>query len=138
MHSAPRIATHPPSPAGASAPVGEHLLADLYGIDPARLTDEAALTACLGGALEDARFTVVDQVGHAFPGEPTGVTVLFLLAESHASLHTYPERGYAAMDVFSCGAARPQDVLDAVIRVLEPEAVRTSRHARGGPATDEA
>ncbi|MFW5857111.1 MAG: adenosylmethionine decarboxylase [Planctomycetota bacterium] len=111
--------------------IGEHLLADLYGIAPEQLTDADALGALLGRALTEAGFTVLDRVAHAFPGEGAGATVLCLLSESHASLHTYPEYGYAAVDVFSCGDARPADVLEALRAALAPERVETDRRIRG-------
>jgi len=112
--------------------IGEHLLADLYGIAPERLTDADALGVLLEQALAGAGFTVLDRMAHAFPGDGAGATVLCLLSESHASLHTYPEYGYAAVDVFSCGDARPADVLAALRAALAPERVETDRRTRGG------
>lgn len=80
---------------------GRHVLAELTGVDPALLDDEPALRAATAAALAEAGATVVQVVAHRFA--PHGVTVLALLAESHASLHTWPERGAAFVDVFTCG-----------------------------------
>ncbi|WP_028938732.1 adenosylmethionine decarboxylase [Pseudonocardia spinosispora] len=86
---------------------GRHVLAELAGIDAALLDDDRALRACLAESLTDAGATVLHVVTHRF--EPRGVTVLAMLAESHASIHTWPERGCAFVDVFTCGdAADPE------------------------------
>lgn len=80
---------------------GRHVLAELRGIDPALLDDAAFLRDALRTAVAEAGATVCEVVGHRF--EPQGVTVLALLAESHASVHTYPEIGALFADVFTCG-----------------------------------
>jgi S-adenosylmethionine decarboxylase len=123
-----------PHAQSATEAVGEHLLADLYGVRVDRLTDEAALTALLREALEAAGFRILGSLGHTFPGKPSGVTSMLLLAESHASIHTYPERGYAAVDIFSCGRGRPGEALEALLAALEPREVQTVRQPRGGAA----
>jgi S-adenosylmethionine decarboxylase len=90
----------------AHAPAGRHLLLDLVGCDPARLDDEAALRALAAKAACVAGATVLSVHSHRF--SPQGVTVVVLLAESHASLHTFPESGLAFWDCFTCGAADPE------------------------------
>lgn len=85
---------------------GRHVLAELTGADPAVLDDEAGLRAAVGAVVAEAGATVLQVVSHRFA--PHGVTVLALLAESHASLHTWPERGAAFADVFTCGSADPE------------------------------
>jgi S-adenosylmethionine decarboxylase len=116
------------APAGAA---GRHLLADLHGVRPGLLTDEGRLTSVLRRALDGAGFHVLAVCGHTFTGGGEGVTVMMLLSESHASIHTYPEHGYAALDVFSCGGARPEEALESVVAALEPESVSTSLQPRG-------
>lgn len=80
---------------------GRHVLAELTGVDAAVLDDENALGNALARSLAEAGARVLEVVTHRFT--PHGVTVLALLAESHASMHTWPEHGAAFVDVFTCG-----------------------------------
>lgn len=80
---------------------GCHVLAEFTGVDPGLANDRVRLRNLLRNALDRAGATVCDMVDKRF--EPHGVTVLALLAESHASIHSYPERGAMFVDVFTCG-----------------------------------
>ncbi|MBV8966840.1 MAG: adenosylmethionine decarboxylase [Mycobacteriaceae bacterium] len=80
---------------------GCHVLAEFSGVDPALADDPTRLRDLLCSALERAGATVCDVVDKRFA--PHGVTVLALLEESHASIHSYPERGAMFVDVFTCG-----------------------------------
>lgn len=111
--------------------LGTHLLVDLYGVAPELLRDEPLLLATLGGALEDSGFRVLQRVAHRFDSGGFGVTGVFLLRESHLAFHSYPEHGYLALDLFSCGVADPAGVLDAVERSLRPTAVDVAVQERG-------
>ena len=81
--------------------VGKHCILELYDCDQARLDDEAFLRTTITNAAKRAGATLLNLITHRF--EPQGVTGLALLAESHISIHTWPETGYAAVDVFTCG-----------------------------------
>ena len=81
--------------------VGKHCILELYDCEPIRLNDEAFLRTTLTTAAKEAGATLLNLITHRF--EPQGVTGLALLAESHISIHTWPETGYAAVDVFTCG-----------------------------------
>ncbi|MGF1496093.1 MAG: adenosylmethionine decarboxylase [Elainellaceae cyanobacterium] len=83
------------------APVGIHCILELYGCPSHLLNDGPFIQQALRDAARQARSTLVAEVLHQF--EPQGVTALALLAESHISIHTWPEAGYAAVDVFTCG-----------------------------------
>lgn len=83
---------------------GAHLLADLHGMAAPTLRDADALAALLARAAFAARATVLFSHFHAF-GDGGGVTGVVLLAESHISIHTWPEHGFAAVDIFMCGTA---------------------------------
>ena len=99
-------------------PLGIHLLADLSGIAPERLRDSAALEHLLRDAAIMAGAQVLHSHFHSF-GAGLGVTGVVLLAESHISIHTWPECGFAAVDIFMCGAARPQLALDVIKDALQ-------------------
>ncbi len=80
---------------------GKHCIQELYGADFAKLNDEAFVYSSLAEAAQVAGATLLDIKTHLF--EPQGVTGFVLLAESHISIHTWPELGYAAVDVYTCG-----------------------------------
>lgn len=64
--------------------------------------------------------------------EPQGATVLVLLSESHLSIHTYPEKGFAALDCYTCGeTVDPQLAIDYMISVLKPEQTHATKLIRG-------
>ncbi|RZS43801.1 S-adenosylmethionine decarboxylase [Herbihabitans rhizosphaerae] len=109
---------------------GQHVLAELYGVDPGLLDDEALLREALSSALIEAKATVCEVVSKRF--EPQGVTVLALLSESHASVHTYPEKGAAFVDIFTCGdRARPVEALRLLAERLHTDDVRSTVINRG-------
>src|SRR5690349_23507739 len=89
---------------------GVHLIVDLHGAK--RLNDIDHIETTLRRCVEAARATLLHIHLHHF--QPSGVSGVAVLAESHISIHTWPEAGYAALDVFMCGSADP----DACIPVL--------------------
>jgi S-adenosylmethionine decarboxylase len=113
--------------------VGSHVLADLYGISAKLLRSSAELEALLRRAAELAGATVVGSHFHSF-GDADGVTGVVLLAESHISIHTWPESDFAAVDIFMCGEANPKRALDALIEALAPARQHVEVAARGGVA----
>ena len=86
---------------------GRHLILDLYGCDPGILDDYEELECLLRTALNMAGANILRIFGEKF--EPQGVTLLALLAESHASIHTWPCEGYCAIDLYTCGTATATD-----------------------------
>lgn len=80
---------------------GRHLILDLYDCDPEILNDYEELQRLLEASLVMAKANILRIFGEKF--EPQGVTLLALLAESHASIHTWPELGYCAIDLYTCG-----------------------------------
>jgi len=117
----------------AHAASGVHLLADLHGVDPALLRDAAFIDALLRRAAEAAGARILHGHFHVF-GDGGGVTGVLLLAESHISIHTWPESGFAAADIFMCGAARPRVALEVIEDALRPQHSGTKTVARGGQA----
>lgn len=120
--TAPRPAPH--------RPAGIHLLADLAGIAPHLLADANAIDRLLRAAALAAGARILHGHFHAF-GPGMGITGVLLLAESHISIHTWPEHGFAAADIFMCGHARPQRALEIIDAALAP-ATRTLRTVERG------
>ena len=85
----------------SSENIGRHCILELYQCDHAKLNDEAFIRTTITSSAKIAGATLINLVTHSF--KPHGVTGLALLAESHISIHTWPEIGYAAIDVFTCG-----------------------------------
>lgn len=80
---------------------GRHLILDLYDCDPQLLDNFDELQNVMEIALQMSNATILRIIGEKF--KPQGVTLLALLAESHCSIHTWPEIGYAAIDLYTCG-----------------------------------
>ncbi len=99
--------------------VGNHIRADLYGIDAALLRDGPALESLLRRAALEAGARVLSSHFHSF-GAEAGVTGVVLLAESHISIHTWPECGMAAADIFMCGASDAERALQFLLSELAP------------------
>ena len=85
----------------SSRNIGRHCILELYQCDNAKLNDEAFIRTTITSSAKIAGAKLLNLVTHSF--KPQGVTGLALLAESHISIHTWPEIGYAAIDVFTCG-----------------------------------
>ena len=79
----------------------KHFLLELYRCDYEKLNDESFLRCTLNNAAKFANATVLNLISNKF--EPQGVTAIALLAESHLSIHTWPEAKYSAVDIFTCG-----------------------------------
>lgn len=110
--------------------VGTHLLAELDGCDRRRLDDPEAIRAGLLKAAAAAGATVVGCTVHRF--SPQGVSGVAVLAESHLSIHTWPELGYAAVDIFSCASGcRPERAIEALAAELAAAERRVVEVPRG-------
>ena len=81
--------------------LSKHHLLELYKCDFEKLNDESFLRCTLNRAAKLANATVLNLISNKF--EPQGVTAIALLAESHISIHTWPESYYSAVDIFTCG-----------------------------------
>lgn len=86
--------------------LGRHLLAEYSGCDAAVLNDLKQVEALMCAAARAAQTTVVASVFHPFA--PQGVSGVVVIEESHLSIHTWPEHGYAAIDFYTCGEAAPE------------------------------
>jgi spermidine synthase len=116
----------------ASTFAGRHVLAELAGIRPELLDDEPSVRAAVVDALVESGATVLDVISHQF--RPHGLTMLALLAESHASIHTWPEHGAMFVDVFTCGTSadseRAVGLLAARLGAVEVHRETVQRGAR--------
>ena len=85
-----------------------HFLLELYRCDYEKLNDESFLRCTLNNAAKLANATVLNLISNKF--EPQGITAIALLAESHLSIHTWPEARYSAVDIFTCGQNMKPDI----------------------------
>ncbi|HFC8465574.1 adenosylmethionine decarboxylase [Neisseria sp.] len=99
---------------------GNHGLLDLYGCNEAILKDEGRLKTALVAAAQAAEATILTEHFYTFGGAG-GVTGVLLLAESHISIHTWPEHRFAAIDVFICGGMKLEKVKEILCRELAAE-----------------
>jgi S-adenosylmethionine decarboxylase len=115
------------------ANIGTHCIVELYGCPRELLNDEQFVKDALREATSHGLATLMGEVSHRF--DPQGVTALALLAESHISIHTWPEHGYAAADIFTCGDhANPQKASDFLIMKFQAERHSLTKLVRGPEA----
>jgi S-adenosylmethionine decarboxylase len=107
---------------------GTHLLVDLWGAR--NLTDPHHIDVALREAALAARATILHSHFHHF-GPDGGVSGVVVLAESHISIHTWPERAFAAVDIFMCGSCNPYDSLPVLKAAFAPETMSLSEQRRG-------
>jgi len=125
MSTSARSAPRPPHTS-----VGRHHLVELLGCDPDRLRWADDLREVLLRAAERASATVVGFTFHQF--RPEGASGVLLIAESHISLHTWPEHAYMAMDVFTCGEEMDAEVAIEVVKEgVDADDVRVRTLDRG-------
>jgi S-adenosylmethionine decarboxylase proenzyme len=111
--------------------LGRHVLAELYGCSAAPLDDLEAVSEHLRGAAESVGVTIVGSAFHRYA--PQGVSGVLLIAESHVSVHTWPEARYAAVDIFTCGGLDPRPAIRHLARAFRADSVRMHEVVRGMP-----
>ena len=97
---------------------GTHIMADCQGIDAKILNDGEYLRNILVEGLKITGANIVHLQVKAF--KPSGVTVFAILAESHASIHTYPNLGVAMLDLFTCGKINSKLGMEKMLELLKP------------------
>jgi S-adenosylmethionine decarboxylase len=107
---------------------GMHLLLDLWGAH--NLTNPELIDSALRDAAEAARATILHSHFHHF-GPDGGVSGVLVLAESHISIHTWPERDFAAVDIFMCGSCDPYDSLPVLEAAFRPASTLVAEQRRG-------
>jgi len=114
----------------AKADFGKHYLVDFFGCDPESLRFVAPTREMFLQAASEARATLVAEAFHQF--EPEGVSGVLLIAESHLSVHTWPEDCFAAVDIFTCGEEMDaQLAIDVLQRAFGAEEAVVRVHVRG-------
>ncbi len=110
---------------------GTHLIVDLVKAE--RLDDIAHIEATLRRCVEVAGATLLHIHLHHFTPNG-GVSGVAVLAESHISIHSWPEHGYAALDIFMCGETKPHRAVEVIRESFHPERVIVTEHLRGRDA----
>ncbi len=107
---------------------GTHLIADFWGAK--NLDDLELMERALREAVEQAKATLLHI--HLYHFTPNGgISGVAVLAESHISVHSWPERAYAAFDVFMCGDSMPEKAVDVLKKAFMPERVVLETLLRG-------
>lgn len=110
--------------------LGHHTLIELHGCDDAKLRDVTSLRALMLEAVRRSGGTYVTDIFHHF--SPHGVSGVIVIAESHVTIHTWPEHGYAAADVFTCGGSFLHEVFVGMMsRGLNAQRAETRTLERG-------
>lgn len=109
---------------------GSHIFGEMYGVEPTLLNDENALLEHFQKAIKASGAKIVGLQVRNFA--PSGVTILAMLAESHASLHTYPEFSSLFFDAFTCGDhCHPDKIVQSLVVSFAPRVHRIKRLDRG-------
>lgn len=101
--------------------IGREIIADLKGCDVRVINDEQLLKRLVQEAVRKTNHHLLNITSKKFT--PFGVTILGVLAESHVSLHTYPEIGYVGIDIFTCGANKPEPIFEYLKEKLSAKEV---------------
>jgi len=109
---------------------GIEWLVDAHGCAAARLRDRACVLALLDQIVHAMGLHVVETAVHAFP-DPGGITALYLLSESHLTIHTFPETGMATLNAYCCRPREPAPWRALLIERLGARDVVISAHDRG-------
>jgi len=107
---------------------GSHLIIDLWEAEG--LNDRDRIEQALIDAVKAAGATLLHIHLHTF-SDGGGISGVAVLAESHISVHTWPEKGYAAFDVFMCGDAEPRKAMDVFKAAFNPGRIVVGEHKRG-------
>jgi len=115
--------------------IGTHLIIDAWDCPAEILNDKEKISQALLRAVKEGNATLVDLVVHQF--SPHGVTANATLAESHIALHTWPEYGYFAADLFFCGEGKPYKAMEYLKDALQAKEFSIQEIKRGFVPTKE-
>lgn len=110
--------------------LGRHILAEIYGCDSQILDNKDYIQKIMVEAALKAGAEVRESIFHKF--SPAGVSGVVIISESHLTIHTWPELGYAAVDVFTCGnSINPWDACDYMTEALNAKNMTATEVKRG-------
>lgn len=108
---------------------GKHFVASYLDCDVQALSDLEKLVSAMDEAVRTSGATILNQTPHIF--HPDAITIVYLLSESHASLHTYPEHAACFVDLFTCGDICSSEKFDTALRnYLQPKRVNAHLYLR--------
>ncbi|MGF1479076.1 MAG: adenosylmethionine decarboxylase [Cyanophyceae cyanobacterium] len=116
------------------AKVGTHLVVDAWEAPADLLNSPECIRLALIAAISAGEATLIDLCVHQF--SPHGVTATATLAESHIAIHTWPEHGYFAADLFFCGSGKPEQAMAVLQTALQAKQVAVKAVERGFPAPE--
>lgn len=106
---------------------GKHLICDIKNIKNVSLLNSLEeLKKMFDEICETQQFTILTKTHHSF--QPQGTTILYMLSESHISIHTFPERSYAAMDIYTCRSYPDNSVYESIQSYLSQRFQSTDSH----------
>ncbi len=111
--------------------IGRHLIAEFYGCSGPALNDVEEIRTHMRAAAEAIGATIVGDTFHKF--SPQGVSGSVVIAESHLSIHTWPETGYVAVDIYTCGGLDPRIGFTYLGHALRARSYRVQEIVRGLP-----
>lgn len=109
--------------------LGRHILVEYYNCDPGVLKDPALIEKEMNQAALEAKATIVESKFHHF--NPWGVSGAVIVAESHLTIHTWPEYGFASADFFTCGEIDPWKSFEYLEKILKAEFSESMEIPRG-------
>jgi S-adenosylmethionine decarboxylase len=116
--------------------IGLHLIADFYDCDPNIINDKVRLHKALESAATVSGATIIKTFLHKF--SPQGVSGVIVIAESHISIHTWPEHNFAAVDIFTCGdKVEPRKAIHYLEAELHCQNLVVRNIDRGSPERNE-
>jgi S-adenosylmethionine decarboxylase len=102
--------------------MGIHIIAEIYGVESGKISKVEDVKLLLDRSISKSGLHVVSSIFHQF--NPNGVSAVYLLSESHLSIHTWPEHGYVALDIFTCGKDDSAfKAFESIIEELNPKNV---------------
>lgn len=113
--------------------LGTHLIVDAWQAPADLLNDPEQIRHALLAGIAEGEATLIDLCVHQF--SPHGVTATATLAESHIAIHTWPEHGYFAADLFFCGRGNPEAALKILQSSLKAKQIEVQEIERGFPTT---
>ncbi|MCY4045577.1 MAG: adenosylmethionine decarboxylase [Cellvibrionales bacterium] len=107
----------------------QHLLLEFFDCDAQSLDNQALIEALMVDAANASGVSIVQKIFHTF--SPQGVTGVVVIEESHLSIHTWPEAGYASVDFYTCGDASPENAIAIIQKGLQAKRFELLKVLRG-------